>query len=612
MTHPFLPPAPAAHPSLPFAITMGDPAGIGPEIIAKLAQDPHRPDVPYVVIGNTAALQKAVDSVGARCLVQPISDSFDRFDGLAEAFAQGAIPVLPTGPALPHDLAPGQVDARAGAAAYAYIQRAIDLALGGRVRGIVTAPIHKLALRAAGITHPGHTEILATRAGTRDFAMMLANPELRVVLVSIHVALSEAIAAVTPDNELRAIRLAHAACRDLGMAQPRVAVAGLNPHAGENGLFGDQDQQVIAPAIAAARAEGIDASGPWPGDTVFMRARRGDFDVVVAQYHDQGLIPVKYLGVEQGVNITLGLPFVRTSVDHGTAFDIAGTGQASACSLVQALQYAADMATAATGATTASTADATRTPAPTPRPHPAATAAATARRPDFIFMLTRQDRTIANALERLPEVLAAGVQHIGFKDVGLPLPDLRQLADAIRAAGAVSYLEVVSLDEASETASAQAAVALGVDVLMGGTRPEVVLPLLRGTPIRYYPFPGAVSGHPSVLGGSIADIVASAQRMAALPGVHGLDLLAYRFAGDVPALIQRVCAAVDKPVVVAGSIDRADRIEAAVAGRAAGLTVGTAALDGVFPATAPGLTAQLRCIEALLEAAGREQNTKKH
>lgn len=606
MTHPSLLPPPADHHGLPFAITMGDPAGIGPEIIAKLAQDPRRPPVPYVVIGNTAALQKAVHTVGARCAVQPISDSSDcsdRFDGLAEALAQGAIPVLPAGLPLPHDLAPGQVDARAGAAAHAYVQRAIDLALAGRVRGIVTAPIHKLALRAAGITHPGHTEILAARTGTRDFAMMLANPELRVVLVSIHVALSEAIAAVTPDNELRAIRLAHAACRGLGLAHPRVAVAGLNPHAGENGLFGDQDQQVIAPAIAAARAEGIDASGPWPGDTVFMRARRGDFDVVVAQYHDQGLIPVKYLGVEQGVNITLGLPFIRTSVDHGTAFDIAGTGQASACSLVQALQYAAAMAGSAS---TTSAADVTRTPAPTPKlPRRPAVAAP---HPDFIFMLTRQDRTVANALDLLPEVLAAGVRHIGFKDVGLPLPGLQQLADAIRAAGAVSYLEVVSLDEASEAASAQAAVALGVDVLMGGTRPEVVLPLLRGTPIRYYPFPGAVTGHPSVLGGSIADIVASAQRMAALEGVHGLDLLAYRFAGDVPALIQRVCAAVDKPVVVAGSIDRAERIEAAVVGCAAGLTVGTAALDGVFPAPAPGLTAQLRCIQDLLEAAGQGRN----
>lgn len=591
MTHTTIPPQPPAPNALPFAITMGDPAGIGPEIIAKLAQDTRRSNLPYVVIGNTAALQKAVDTVGARCPVLPINENFD---GLAQALAQGAIPVLPAGPPLPHDLAPGQIDARAGAAAHAYVQRAIDLALAGRVRGIVTAPIHKLALRAAGITHPGHTEILAARTGTRDFAMMLANPELRVVLVSIHVALHDAIAAVTPDNELRAIRLAHAACQGLGMAHPRVAVAGLNPHAGENGLFGNEDQQVIAPAIATARAEGIDASGPWPGDTVFMRARRGDFDVVVAQYHDQGLIPVKYLGVEQGVNITLGLPFVRTSVDHGTAFDIAGTGQASACSLVQALQYAASMASTASA------------PAPTPE-LPRRPPAATQRpRPNFIFMLTRQDRTVTNALDLVPEVLAAGVQHIGFKDVGLPLPGLRQLADAIRTAGAVSYLEVVSLDAASEAASARAAVVLGVDVLMGGTRPEVVLPLLRGTPIRYYPFPGAVTGHPSVLGGSIDDIVASARRMAALEGVHGLDLLAYRFVGDVPALIRRVCAAVSKPVVVAGSIDRAERIEAAVAGQAAGLTVGTAALDGVFPAPASGLAAQLRSIQTLLEAAGQE------
>jgi 4-hydroxythreonine-4-phosphate dehydrogenase len=578
---------------------MGDPAGIGPEIIAKLAQDPRRPAVPYVVVGNPAALQRAADTVGARCAVVPIRESFD---GLAMALARGSIPVLPAGPPLPQDLAPGRVDAQAGAAAHAYIQRAMDLALAGRVRGIVTAPIHKLALRAAGISHPGHTEILAERTGTRHFAMMLANPELRVVLVSIHVALGEAIAAVTPDNELRAIRLAHSACRDLGMPHPRVAVAGLNPHAGENGLFGDEDQRVIAPAIATARAEGIDASGPWPGDTVFMRARRGDFDVVVAQYHDQGLIPVKYLGVEQGVNITLGLPFVRTSVDHGTAFDIAGTGQASASSLVQALAYAAAMNNTANTLPTTPTESPGTFPLPGSRMPGRAPVSARRPRPDFIFMLTRQDRTVADAMALLPEVLAAGVRHIGFKDVGLPLSGLQPLADAIRAAGAVSYLEVVSLDETSEIASARAAVALGVDVLMGGTRPEAVLPLLRGTSIRYYPFPGTVSGHPSMLGGSADDIVASAQRLAGLDGVHGLDLLAYRFDGDVPALIRRVCAAVDKPVVVAGSIDRAERVQTVVAGRAAGLTVGTAALDGVFPSTAPGLAAQLRTIQALVAA----------
>jgi 4-hydroxythreonine-4-phosphate dehydrogenase len=220
------------------------------------------------------------------------------------------------------------------------VQTAIDLALAGEVRAIVTAPLNKAAMAAAGIGYPGHTEILADRCGVADFAMMLANDELRVLLVSIHLSLARAIAAVTPEAELRAIRLAHQAGLAFGFTRPRVAVAGLNPHAGEGGMFGLEDREIIAPAIERARAEGIDASGPWPGDTVFMRARRGDFDVVVAQYHDQGLIPVKYLGVDNGVNITVGLPFVRTSVDHGTAFDIAGQGVADPASLAYAVKAA--------------------------------------------------------------------------------------------------------------------------------------------------------------------------------------------------------------------------------------------------------------------------------
>ncbi len=570
--------------ALPLAITMGDPAGIGPEIIAKWAMGTMggmgamsrgRHLHPFVVLGDVGTLQRAAAMVGAPLQVRTVGDGLE---GLHAALQQGALPVLQACAPLPADLPMGRVDARAGAAAHACVQRAIDLALAGRVAGIVTAPLHKEALRAAGVQHPGHTEMLAERAGTTDFAMMLANGELRVLLVSIHLSLRNAIAAVTPESELRAIRLAHRACRAFGIARPRVAVAGLNPHAGEGGLFGHEDRDIIAPAIATARAEGIDATGPWPGDTVFMRARQGAFDIVVAQYHDQGLIPVKYLGVDQGVNITVGLPFVRTSVDHGTAFDIAGTGRADASSLAHAVQQAQAMV-------------AHSVPANATAP------------PEFIFMLTRHDKTIADALEQLPTVLASGVRHIGFKDIGLPWPALLRLADAIRAAGAASYLEVVSQDEASELASASAAVALGVDVLMGGTRPEAVLPLLRGTPIRYYPFAGQVVGHPSVLQGTVHDIVASARRIAALDGVHGLDLLAYRFEGDagnVPALIDAVSAAVHKPVVVAGSIDRAERIEAVVAGRAAGFTVGTAALDAAFAAQRPGLEAQLHAIQGLL------------
>ena len=319
----------------PVAITMGDPAGIGPEIVAKLMQGSARPDTPVVVIGDAGAMRRAAQAIGTEHLLR-IVDYPNQATG-------PALNILQVGPELPADLPIGRVDARAGAAAYAYVDRAIDFALAGEVAAIVTAPINKEAMAAAGIRYPGHTEILAHRCGVTDFGMMLANDELRVMLVSIHLSLADAIRAVTPQAELRAIRLARDACLAFGIARPRIAVAGLNPHAGENGMFGREDLDIIAPAIAHARTEGIDVSGPWPGDTVFMRARTGAFDAVVAQYHDQGLIPVKYLGVDQGVNITVGLPFVRTSVDHGTAFDIAGTGRADASSLAYALKTAIAM-----------------------------------------------------------------------------------------------------------------------------------------------------------------------------------------------------------------------------------------------------------------------------
>jgi 4-hydroxythreonine-4-phosphate dehydrogenase len=245
---------------------------------------------------------------------------------------------------LPDNLPFGQLDVRAGQAAFDYIRAGIDLALQKRIRAIVTAPINKEALKMAGIHYPGHTEILADFSQTKDFAMMLMNADLRIILVTIHVSLREAIDQLTIAGELTTIRLAHRAMTQLGIAKPRIAVAGLNPHAGEHGLFGSEDELIIRPAIRQALAEGIEASGPWPGDTVFMHARQGRFDIVVAQYHDQGLIPVKYLGVDEGVNITVGLPFVRTSVDHGTAFDIAGTGQASQASLRVAVEQAALLA----------------------------------------------------------------------------------------------------------------------------------------------------------------------------------------------------------------------------------------------------------------------------
>ncbi|OZI35005.1 4-hydroxythreonine-4-phosphate dehydrogenase PdxA [Bordetella genomosp. 10] len=315
---------------------MGDAAGIGPEIIVKAYAQGL--GAPAVVYGDAGTLRRAAALLGARLEVAEIAAPAE-----AASCAAGVIPVIACSPALPADLPAGKVSAAAGRAAYDYVCAAIDDAKAGRIRAIVTAPLNKESMNAGGADYPGHTEILAERSGTRDFAMMLANRELRVLLVTIHVALADVFAGITRAAELRAMRLADLACRQMGIARPRVAVAGLNPHAGENGKFGREDLDVIAPAIADARAEGIDASGPWPGDTVFMRARRGDFDIVVAQYHDQGLIPVKYLGVDEGVNVTIGLPFVRTSVDHGTAFDIAWRGVADHGSLITAFDLALAM-----------------------------------------------------------------------------------------------------------------------------------------------------------------------------------------------------------------------------------------------------------------------------
>jgi len=318
---------------VPIAITMGDPCGIGPEIVAKLYAD-SAPLPPTLVLGDEGLIKRAIRLLGLSLAVRAI-ESPEEFHSTPET-----IPVISLSH-LPEDLPFGHLDGRAGRAAYEYIRAGIDLALQQRIRAVVTAPINKEALRLADIHYPGHTEILADFSGTKNFAMMLMNNDLRIILVTIHVSLREAIELLSIESELTVIRLAHRAMTQLGIAQPRIAVAGLNPHAGEHGLFGSEDEEIIGPAIELARAEGIEASGPWPGDTVFMHARQGRFDIVVAQYHDQGLIPVKYLGVDEGVNITVGLPFVRTSVDHGTAFDIAGTGKASHASLRVAVEQAA-------------------------------------------------------------------------------------------------------------------------------------------------------------------------------------------------------------------------------------------------------------------------------
>ena len=335
----------------PILITMGDAAGIGPEIIAKACQYHPADMADCLVVGDVATMRRAAALV-AKPLALPVAEL-----GKLAAFQPlpNCIQVLQKCELLA-PVSIGLVSGLAGQSAADCIVWAAQAVLNGQASAMVTAPIHKEALSAAGgwaAQFPGHTEMLQAEAAKfwgKDVAdvpvrMMLANDELKTVLVSIHMSLRQAIDAVTFDSVLQTLRIAHAALKkSLGHA-PHIAVAGLNPHAGEGGLFGTEEQTIIAPAIAAARLEGMQVSGPFAPDTVFMRARSksgvpGEFDVVVAMYHDQGLIPVKYLGVEQGVNVTLGLPLIRTSPDHGTAFDIAGTGKADEASLLAAIRMA--------------------------------------------------------------------------------------------------------------------------------------------------------------------------------------------------------------------------------------------------------------------------------
>ncbi len=344
-----------SHAPLPLAITLGDPAGIGPEIIAKAFRDQPEALRGCFVAGDVASVRR-----GAQCSQPPdvqVGLPVAEIGTPAEALTAppGCIPVLQVVPVQALVLL-GQVSAQAGRIAGDCVTWAARAALRGEVAAIVTAPLHKEALAAAGAPYdqyPGHTELLQAEAAAHlgravadvPVRMMLANDELRTVLTSIHMSLRDAIESVTARNILETLRISHESVGAALRKAPRIAVAGLNPHAGEGGLFGREEIEHIAPAIAQARAEGIDAHGPFAPDTVFMRARHtpqraGEFDVVVAMYHDQGLIPVKYLGVEQGVNVTLGLPFVRTSPDHGTAFDIAGRGIASADSLLSAVRMA--------------------------------------------------------------------------------------------------------------------------------------------------------------------------------------------------------------------------------------------------------------------------------
>jgi 4-hydroxythreonine-4-phosphate dehydrogenase len=326
--------------SLPIiALTMGDAAGVGPEIIVKAlaGREVHAWCRP-IVVGDAARLRAAAEICGVRVTVGAVHEPS------GAAYGPGIVSCVDLG-LIPKDLPFGELSAVAGDAAFRYIERAVDLASAGLVHAICTAPINKEALRAAGHFFPGHTEILAALTGTPEVSMMLRAPKLRVIHCTTHVGLIDAIARIDAGLVERTIRRAHQALVRSGIAAPRIAVCGINPHAGEHGLFGyGEEETKIAPGVAATGADGIDVIGPLAADTLFFRATRGDFDIVVAMYHDQGHGPVKVLGLEAGVNITIGLPMVRTSVDHGTAFDIAGTGQADERSLLEALRQAAELA----------------------------------------------------------------------------------------------------------------------------------------------------------------------------------------------------------------------------------------------------------------------------
>lgn len=330
-------------------VTMGDPAGVGPEIVARAAGEAGvRRTCRPLVIGSADTMREALALVGSPLALHAVRDVGDC------RWADGALEVLDLGNVDMATLPRGEVSAAAGRAAYAYIERAVALARDRAIDAIVTAPINKEALAAAGVPHTGHTEILARLSGTEDFAMLLMGRELRVIHVTTHVSLRRVPDLVTRERVLRTIRLAQRAMADLGQPRARIAVAGLNPHAGEDGLFGDEEGTAIVPAIEAARGEGLTVVGPLPADTLFSRARGGEFDIVVAMYHDQGHIPVKTLGFTydertrrwtglSGVNVTVGLPFLRVSVDHGTAFDRAWKGAASPESMVEALEVATTM-----------------------------------------------------------------------------------------------------------------------------------------------------------------------------------------------------------------------------------------------------------------------------
>jgi len=318
-------------------LTLGDVAGIGPEIIARSWPD-LLPLCRPVVVGDSRWMRQALELVGSKALVVELVRPAEREAG------PEVVPLIRATQQELSGVQPGTINAAAGQAAYDFLCAAIDLVHTGAADGIVTAPLHKEGLRAAGLDYPGHTEILAERTGCRKIAMLLYCDGLAVAHVTLHVALRDVFGYMSQEAVLEKTRLLDEMLSRLLDRRPRIGVAALNPHASDGGLFGDEEERIIAPAVNAARAEGLDASGPWPCDTLFVRAQRGEFDGVVAMYHDQGHIALKLLGGNRAVNITAGLPIVRTSVAHGTAYDIAGKGIADAGSMVEAVRVAARLA----------------------------------------------------------------------------------------------------------------------------------------------------------------------------------------------------------------------------------------------------------------------------
>lgn len=328
----------------PLIVTMGDPTGIGPEIIVKALLEGAFDNLsrPLLVAGDPVALQRAAMVFGVSARVAESGDGRVRLGFTGD---RRSLTVMPLSTLAEERMAYGKPDAECGRAMVRYIEWACAECLANRAAAMVTAPINKAAIHAAGYDFPGHTELLAARCGVDKVVMMLGGERLKVCLVTTHMALAEVPDKLTETEILATIRITDAAFRRFFVLErPRIAVLALNPHAGENGLFGDEETRIIAPAIRAAQAEGIAASGPHSADTLFHFAARGGCDAVVCMYHDQGLIPLKLLHFEDGVNVTLGLPIVRTSVDHGTAYDLAGTGRASAASLVAAVRMAEGMA----------------------------------------------------------------------------------------------------------------------------------------------------------------------------------------------------------------------------------------------------------------------------